>query len=295
MKYNNFDRFPLPRLLKRTKINLRTQAVQAFEYGKEFEPPILYLKSRYMNEEDDHYPQQLRFDEGLQSLVDLAGHGPNLRSLAVELRRVRKSIKGFEIVPNHALPNLDDRCGRFFTYRQLIECGETQARLKLGNLPKQGETYTAMHDLATRIIDPAIEYFGSIELTYGFCSQELASEIHGRIAPALDQHAAHELKKSGGLICSRKGAAVDFLVRDEDMRGVANWIIANLPFDRLYYYGPTRPLHVSYGPENARKAYELVRSRRGTLIPRAFKAAPQTVDLTAPASLAGVPPLKVEP
>jgi DNA phosphorothioation-associated putative methyltransferase len=295
MKYNNFDRSPLPRLLKRTKVNLRTQAVQTFAYGKDFEPPILYLKSRYMNEEEEHYPLQLRFDEELQTLVDLAGHGPSLRSLAVQLRQSRKSIKGFRIVPSHALPNLDDPCGRFFTYRQLIQCGETQARLKLGNQPEQGETYTALHDLATWIIDPAVEYFGSIELTYGFCSQALASEIHGRIAPALDQHAAHELKKSGGLICSRKGAAVDFLVRDEDMRGVADWVIANLPFDRLYYYGPTRPLHVSYGPENARKAYEMVQSRRGTLIPRTFKAAPQTTDLTAPASLAGDTPLKVEP
>jgi DNA phosphorothioation-associated putative methyltransferase len=270
MKYNDFAGLPLPRLVKRTKINLRTQAIQTFEYGKEFEPPILYLKSRYMNEEDELYPEQVRFDEELRRIVDVAGFGPSLGMLALALKKARKSIKGFEIIPDHGIPHIDDPCGRFFTYRQLIECGETQARLGMGNLPKQGQSYTALHDLATHLIDPIIEYFGSIELTYGFCSAELASCIHARIAPSLDQHAAHELKKTGALICSRKGAAVDFLVRDENMREVAEWIATNLPFDRLYYYGPTRPVHVSYGPENSRKAYEMVPSQRGTLIPRPF-------------------------
>jgi len=37
------------------------------------------------------------------------------------------------------------------------------------------------------------------------------------------------------------------------MLEVAQWIVKNTPFDRLYFYGDHRPLHVSYGPENKRE------------------------------------------
>ncbi len=45
----------------------------------------------------------------------------------------------------------------------------------------------------------------------------------------------------------RAGAACDFIVEDEDMRGVAEWIIQNLPFDRMYFYWIDRSIHISYG------------------------------------------------
>ena len=56
------------------------------------------------------------------------------------------------------------------------------------------------------------------------------------------------------------------------MEEVARWIIANLPFDRLYYYGPSKPVHISYGPENTRAAYRMVESRnaKGNRLPRVF-------------------------
>ena len=47
------------------------------------------------------------------------------------------------------------------------------------------------------------------------------------------------------------GAAVNFSVDNmpEQMHKVALWIVEHLTFDRIYYYGKTRPLHISYGPE----------------------------------------------
>jgi len=91
----------------------------------------------------------------------------------------------------------------------------------------------------------------------------------GRIAPALDQHAAHERNRHGQPVCPRLGAAVDFIVEDEDMAEVARWIMANLPFDRLYFYGSERPLHVSWSEHPVGAAYELweVNGRR---VPRVF-------------------------
>lgn len=96
-----------------------------------------------------------------------------------------------------------------------------------------------------------------IRLTYGFCSPELSRKIPGRIAPKLDQHAACEWNRKGEPICSRLGAAADFIVEDEDMAEVARWIMANLPYDRLYYYGKDRPIHLSHSQNPAGEAWEM--------------------------------------
>ena len=74
----------------------------------------------------------------------------------------------------------------------------------------------------------------------------------------------------GHAICSRGGAAVDFLVEDEDMNEVADWIINRLPFDRLYIYESERPIHVSCGPENSRAAYVMIKNASRGRIPRPY-------------------------
>jgi len=164
-------------------------------------------------------------------------------------------------------PNLDDMCGQNIKFRQLIECGETQSECKLANLPKVPESYQALHDLAVNIIDPVIEHFGKVQITYGFCSHELSNAIPGRIYPPLDQHAAHEVKTNGNLICPRLGAAVDFSIADKNMLEVAQWIVSNTDFDRLYFYGEDRPIHVSFGPDHSKQAVRMVRSKNGNLMP----------------------------
>ena len=274
MSFDDFAGSPLPRMTRRVKINLRTQNVDVFEYGEEYAPPFLYLKSRFLNEESDRYAEQLSFDESLQALglFDLSGYGPRPEEFQRRLHDAHWRIDGFTLERFHLVPDLDTLCGRTFTYRQLIECGETQNRLKLPNIPEEPSSFTALHDLATNVLDPVVEYFGLIELTYGFCSNELSRRIKGGIAPELDQHAAHERKRGGLPICARLGAAVDFLIRDEDMREVAIWIIANLPFDRLYFYGKARPIHVSFGPENRRNAYTLAETKSGRRVPQPWQS-----------------------
>lgn len=68
----------------------------------------------------------------------------------------------------------------------------------------------------------------------------------GRIAPEPDQHAAPPLTRYDKPICHRFGAACDVIVIDEDMEAVALWIAGNTPFDRLYFDGKDRRLHVSF-------------------------------------------------
>jgi hypothetical protein len=78
------------------------------------------------------------------------------------------------------------------------------------------------------------------------------------------------VNRRGKAICARGGAACDLLVEDEDMRGVANWILANLPFDRMYFYGSDRPIHLSYAPSEMHEAIEMQAGPSGRLLPRKY-------------------------
>ncbi|AXF12994.1 DNA phosphorothioation-associated putative methyltransferase [Paraburkholderia caledonica] len=273
MQFENFDCSPLPQMVRRVKINIRTQKFDVFEYGNEYEKPLLYYRSRYLGEEYPGYAEQYAFDQALAALAlfDPLSHGMSAHEFYEELEKHRLSVEGFELVRSRHIPELDKPCGSHFTYRDFVECGDTQQRLGIANLPRNPETYNALHDLATNILDPLIEYFGPIRLTYGFCSHELGKHIKLRVAPALDQHAALERDLAGRPICDRGGAACDFIVDDEDMGEVANWIMENLPFDRLYFYGDQLSIHVSHSPDPAGKAYELTTGNSGRRTPRPFR------------------------
>lgn len=273
MKFDDFDGQPIPLMTERIKIRLRDQDIDFFVYSSPHEPPPLYFKSRYLNEDYPMFEQQSRFDEDLEalSLFDSDGFGPPLQQLQQALASQRLEVSHYALSPSSTIPSLDAPCGAHFTFRHFIECGETWERTRLHNVPQQAATFNALHALATNILDPVIDYFGMIRLTYGFASAALAKEIQGRIAPHLDQHAGHELNRAGKLICLRLGAAVDFLVEDEDMVEVAKWITINIPFDRLYIYGPDRPIHISYSPEATHQVVVMSQTAsQGRLVPKAL-------------------------
>ena len=151
--------------------------------------------------------------------------------------------------------HLSQQASQHFSFEQLIQCGETLALTRINNLPKQAQTWEALSQLATHILDPVYEQFGPLKLSYGFCSPRLARLIaknkYPHIAPAIDQHCAHEVNSNGKIICNRLGAACDFIIENKstDMKTVARWISDNLKFDRMYYYGQNNPIHISYGPD----------------------------------------------
>ncbi len=270
MRYEDFEEKALPQMMERVKIKLREQDIDYFAYGDEYTPPFLYHKSRYINEEYPNYPEQLAIEEALDEtgIFDLSGYGPRPSEFLETLAENRLTVDKFELARATTIPDLDDPCGQYLTFRQLIECGETQAQTGLQNLPKQPASYNALYDLATNILDPVVDYYGMIHLTYGFCSPELARKIPGRIYPKIDQHATHEKNRLGNLVCDRLGAAVDFIVEDESMLEVAQWVVTNTSFDRLYFYGDDKPIHVSYGPDHTRQVVRMVLSKSGKLVPR---------------------------
>lgn len=137
--------------------------------------------------------------------------------------------------------------------REFVECGDAYETSGVDNTPTNPESVTAIQDLRDAILDPVIAHFGQINLTSGFRSAHLLRYIKRRAAPRLDQHCAHETNSKGKLICPRGGFAVDFYHETVDSLTIAKWITQQLPFDRLYFYGRHRPLHVSYGPDHSRE------------------------------------------
>jgi len=154
MRYDDFSGKALPQMMERVKINLRTQGIDYFVYGEEFEPPFLYHKSRYINEEFSDFPEQVAFEKKLAEvgLFDFSGYGPKPGDLLETLAQNRW--------------------------------------------------------------------------------------------------------------------AVDFMVEDEDMLEVAQWVVANTPFDRLYFYGENLPIHVSFGSNHDRQIVRMISLVSGGLVPR---------------------------
>ncbi|MBY6197361.1 hypothetical protein [Vibrio hangzhouensis] len=125
------------------------------------------------------------------------------------------------------------------------------------NLPS-ASSQLQLEKLTNDILIPIESEFGAVTITYGFNCHQLLRYIQRHspsdTAPAIDQHASMEHNSKGNRICQRDGAACDFTVvgYEEEMECIAHYIITTLKFDRLYYYGSNKPLHVSIGSDNAR-------------------------------------------
>ena len=78
MKFDDFVGKPLPKMIQRVKLNLRKQDMEVFDYSDLYEPPFLYRKSRFINEEFQNFAEQLAFEEALDnaSLMDFSGYDP---------------------------------------------------------------------------------------------------------------------------------------------------------------------------------------------------------------------------
>ena len=113
--------------------------IEYFDYVDEYEPPYLYYKSRYINEEFPRYPEQVSFEEQLDDLelFDFQGYGPSPSVFEEKLKMHRLEIDGYDLIRSKKIPNLDDSCGQYLTFRQLVECGETFDNQSIQNLSQQ--------------------------------------------------------------------------------------------------------------------------------------------------------------
>ena len=99
LEYDGFDKTPLPRLSTRVKVNLREQSVEYFNYDDDPDPPILYLKSRFMVASQPGYAKQKRFDRKLErpGLFELNGFGPRPAEFSAQLERAGLQLKGWSL------------------------------------------------------------------------------------------------------------------------------------------------------------------------------------------------------
>lgn len=120
--------------------------------------------------------------------------------------------------------------------------------------------------LTVQILQPIERSLGEVTVTYGYTSHPLLRWIlrnsPGDMAHDIDQHASMELNSRNSRICKRNGAACDIYVEgyEQCMNEVARFICTHLEFDRLYFYGKDKPLHISVGADNSK--YALIRQRR---------------------------------
>ncbi|WP_414628737.1 hypothetical protein [Vibrio diazotrophicus] len=130
-----------------------------------------------------------------------------------------------------------------------------------GNNTPSSASLMQLEVLKQNILTPIHNSLGTLRITYGFTSHPLLRHIlkhsSGDMAPDIDQHASMEVNSRGNRICKRDGAACDFYVEgfEQRMHEVAKFICKNLEFDRLYFYGVDKPLHISIGPDNSRYAF----------------------------------------
>lgn len=137
------------------------------------------------------------------------------------------------------------------------------------NKPRQAHSQQALLQLSKKLLEPIEKQFGRVMITYGFTSFELLTFIKknspGDMSPQLDQHADFELNNRANRICQRDGAACDIFVAgyENQMHIIAQYVINELPFDRCYFYGRDRPLHISFGPDNKRYLHVKQRDESG--------------------------------
>jgi hypothetical protein len=135
-------------------------------------------------------------------------------------------------------------------YDQLINWHRAKHKTYIDNSPNQSsEAY--LKQLSETILLPIYLHFGILRITYGFTNSALTRYIQTNhrsgTAPHIDQHSCQEMNSKGIAISNRNGAACDFVVDGykDQMHEIAEFICRNLPFDKLYFYGRTRPIHVS--------------------------------------------------
>jgi hypothetical protein len=125
--------------------------------------------------------------------------------------------------------------------------------------------------LCERILLPVQNQFGLVKVTYGFTSANLVSLIRKKnpsgTAPELDQHAASEFNSRENQISKRSGSACDFFIKNYSMADISRFIVNNLDFDRLYFYGDNRPIHVSISDKPVRHLQIMCESSSGRRYP----------------------------
>jgi hypothetical protein len=155
--------------------------------------------------------------------------------------------------------------------KQLLNWHKEKHQSSIENQPSNSESRQALELLIKDILLPIERKFKRLRITYGFTSPALKTYIAKNsplgTAPALDQHSSCELNSKRSEICKRGGAACDFIVCGLSMAVVVRYISEHLNFDRIYYYGDDRPVHVSVSEQPNKHLQIMHESENGRRYP----------------------------
>ena len=157
--------------------------------------------------------------------------------------------------------------------KQLLNWYQKKHHICIDNSPKEVESIKSILMLVETVLIPVSKKFGEIKITYGFVSPELNRYIQRNSSsgtyPSTDQHAASELNQANNQICNRQGLACDFIVNgyEKQVGQIMLFIVNNLDFDKIYYYGKDKPLHVSVGDKSEKHLQIMDVSKNGRRIP----------------------------
>jgi DNA phosphorothioation-associated putative methyltransferase len=109
LAYTNFDSAPLPELVARTKINLRTGAVDTYDHSGQGQ--LLYFKERYVDSDHPGRNQMIMLSETLRQIGVMENQfvGPSASELCTRLRQAGRAdiLRGLTLglEPTSASPN----------------------------------------------------------------------------------------------------------------------------------------------------------------------------------------------
>ena len=102
-----------------------------------------------------------------------------LKNKYLSHQEITKSMNANKVL----LPSPHAKCGKYMRFKDFFLAGETVKTINIENQPKNIETYRAYQELATNILDKVIDEFGPFNISYGFCSKELETNILKKKAP----------------------------------------------------------------------------------------------------------------
>jgi len=156
---------------------------------------------------------------------------------------------------------------------QLINWYQHRHDVDIDNWPTDSNTKEQICRLLEQLLIPVQREFGEIKISYGFTSAKLNRYIQKNspegTCPAIDQHSGYETNKNNNAICQRGGIACDFKVAgfEDRMDIVARFIVDNLCFDKLYFYGTDKPIHLSINSAPKQHLQIMNISKNGRRIP----------------------------
>jgi DNA phosphorothioation-associated putative methyltransferase len=94
LTYADFERSFLPRLISRVKVEFDSFDVSIIDHSAENSVRLLYLKSRYMTDEDPRLAEQKAFDQQVLDLnaLNFSNEGPSFREFAQTLLKAGLQI-----------------------------------------------------------------------------------------------------------------------------------------------------------------------------------------------------------